>query len=673
MSILTLQGLSQAYGDFDVFLGVSCTIPNGGKVGLVGANGVGKTTLLRILAGLDVPSAGDIYIAKDVRVGYLRQEAMEAFVGRDNTIIDEMLTVFAALKEQEALMRDLEHRMAADKGENADSLMGEYSKALEAFEQAGGYDYEVRISQVLQGLGFGRDEWETPLSHLSGGQKTRALLARLLLEQPDLLILDEPTNHLDVQAIEWLESTLKTWEGALLIVSHDRYFLDRVVNNIWEMSRGGVEEYRGNYTAYLNQRQERWALREGEFDTIKDKFLRELDYVKRNIARDSTTNMAKGRLKRLIREVKVVEAGGLQALNTKTWSRVMAEIDISSTKWNVADVESHIKGLQSPVQRPPQLGLRLETDTRSGNIVLRSSELSIGYPGAPLFSTDPMLLHRRECAAMIGPNGTGKTTFLRTLMGQLKPLEGEIHFGASLHVGYFAQAHDKLNPENTVLDELIEHKHMLIGEARSFLAQYLFRGDDVFNPISTLSGGERARLALAILSLDGANFLLLDEPTNHLDIPAQEVLQEVLERFAGTILLVSHDRYLVDRLASQIWELRDGAMAVFEGTYGEFLAARGEAVEQRKATGAKERIANGTDQRTERARQNQARKQAQALAKMEDQVHALEGELAKIEHAMAEAGQAQDLERLQRLNNRYTETHVSLETAMDEWAQMAEG
>jgi len=672
MSILTLQGLSQAYGDFDVFVGVSCTIPNDGKVGLVGANGVGKTTLLRILAGLDVPSAGDIHIARDVRVGYLRQEAMDAFVGRDNTIIAEMLTVFASLKKQEAAMRDLEHRMASGEGEGANSLMDEYSTALEAFERAGGYDYEVRISQVLQGLGFGRDEWETPLSHLSGGQKTRALLARLLLERPDLLILDEPTNHLDVEAIEWLESTLRTWEGALLIVSHDRYFLDRVVNNIWEMSRGGVEEYRGNYTAYLNQRQERWALREGEFDTIKDKFMRELDYVKRNIARDSTTNMAKGRLKRLIREVKVVEAGGLQALNTKTWSRVMAEVDISSTKWNVADVESHIKGLQSPVQRPPQLGLRLDTDTRSGNIVLRSTELSIGYPGAPLFSTDPILLHRRECAAMIGPNGTGKTTFLRTLMGQLQPLEGEIFFGASLQIGYFAQAHDKLNPENTVLDELIEHKHMMIGEARSFLAQYLFRGEDVFNPISTLSGGERARLALAILSLDGANFLLLDEPTNHLDIPAQEVLQEVLERFAGTILLVSHDRYLVDRLASQIWELRDGEMTVSEGTYADFLAARGVAVEQKKAVGVKERMTNGTDQRTERARQNQARKQAQALAKMEDQVHALEEKLAKIEHAMADASQAQDLERLQRLNERYTETHTSLEIAMDKWTMMAE-
>ncbi len=283
------------------------------------------------------------------------------------------------------------------------------------------------------------------------------------------------------------------------------------------------------------------------------------------------------------------------------------------------------------------------------------------------------MLHRRECAAMIGPNGTGKTTFLRTLMGQLKPLAGEIHFGASLQIGYFAQAHDKLNPENTVLDELINHKYMLIGEARSYLAQYLFRGDDVFKPISTLSGGERARLALAILSLDGANFLLLDEPTNHLDIPAQEVLQEVLEHFAGTILLVSHDRYLVDRLATQIWELRDGEMGVFKGTYAEFLADRGQAVEEKKAADAEERTANGTDQRTERTRQNQERKQAQALAKAEDQVHALEELLVKLEHAMAEASQAQDLPRLQRLNDRYTETHASLEKAMDEWALMAEG
>ena len=281
MSILTFSNLTQSYGDFDVFVGINAAIPNDGKIGLVGPNGVGKTTLLRILAGLDAASAGSVTLSRGTRLGYLRQEAMDAFSERENTVHDEMLTVFKDLKQKEAELRDLEHRMAD--GDDSDALLERYSAAQEQFERAGGYDYEVRIRQVLQGLGFGSDDLQTPLSHLSGGQKTRALLGRLLLERPDLLILDEPTNHLDVEAIEWLEGVLRLWDGALLIVSHDRYFLDRVVNRIWEMSRTGMEEYRGNYSHYLQQRQERWDLRENEFETIREKFLRELDYVKRNI------------------------------------------------------------------------------------------------------------------------------------------------------------------------------------------------------------------------------------------------------------------------------------------------------------------------------------------------------------------------------------------------------
>ncbi|NJN82775.1 MAG: ABC-F family ATP-binding cassette domain-containing protein [Caldilineaceae bacterium] len=501
MSLLSITDLSQSYGDFDVFVGISATIPNDGKVGLVGPNGIGKTSLLRILAGMDLPSTGSINLANETRIGYLRQEAMEAFVGRDNTVYAEMLTVFGDIKTQEMLLRRLEEQMADDP--KSQELLDQYSHEQAAFEQAGGYDYEVRISQVLQGLGFGGEDRDMPLSHLSGGQKTRALLARLLLERPDLLILDEPTNHLDVQAIEWLENTLRTWEGALLVVSHDRYFLDAVVNRIWEMSRIGVEQYRGNYSAYVQQRQERWERRELEFNAIREKFLKELDYVKRNIARDSTTTMAKGRLTRLIREVKVVESGGLGALQSKSWSRVMAEVDISSSKWSVMDTEQHIKALHSPLVRPPELSLRLHTAVRSGELVLRSEGLTIGYPSATLFTTDPIELRRQECAALIGPNGAGKTTFLRTLMGQMEPLAGRMRLGASLKVGYFAQAHERLNPENSVLDELLSHKQMLLGPARNYLAQYLFRGDDVFKPIHMLSGGERGRLALALLALEG--------------------------------------------------------------------------------------------------------------------------------------------------------------------------
>ena len=670
MSMLTLTNLGQSYGDFDVFAGINATIPNEAKIGMVGPNGIGKTTLLRMLAGLDVPTAGSINAAQGTRIGYLRQEAMDAFAQRTSTVYAEMLTVFGDIKEQEAALQALEARMAA--GDHADETLHAYSEAQQAFELAGGYEYETRISQVLHGLGFDKEDWATPLTQLSGGQKTRALLARLLLESPDLLILDEPTNHLDVQAIEWLEGTLKTWSGALLIVSHDRYFLDRVVDRIWEMSRGGIEAYRGNYSAYLLQRHERWERREVEFNTIKEKFLKELDYVKRNIARDSTTNMAKGRLRRLIREVRVVEQGGLQLMLEKNWGRVMEEVEISGTRWGVMDVEQAIKGLQSPVQRPPELAMRLKSTMRSGNLVLRTTELKIGYPGTTLFETEPLQLERQECAALIGSNGTGKTTFLRTLMGQLEPLAGKLNFGANLKVGYFSQAQEKLNPDNTVLDELLNHKHMLLGPARSYLAQYLFRGEDVFKPVRLLSGGERGRLALAILALDGANFLLLDEPTNHLDIPAQEVLQQVLEAFEGTILLVSHDRYLIDRLATQIWELRDGRMDVFPSTYAAYVAERESATQAAKVTAAEQRAEIRRAVPEDRQSIYDARRRDRAAAEMEETVHRLEKELAKLEHDLQSASHAQDLKRIQKLSEAYSQTQASLEASMESWAELAE-
>jgi len=669
MSILTTRNLGQSFGDFDVFGGISASIPNDGKVGLVGPNGIGKTTLLRLLAGLDAPSSGSVNIAQGARIGYLRQEAMEAFAGRENTVYGEMLAVFGDVKAQEAYLHTLEERMAA--GDASDELLAEYSQAQHTFEAAGGYEYEMRIRQVLQGLGFGDGDWDMPLGQLSGGQKTRALLARLLLERPDLLILDEPTNHLDVQAIEWLEATLQAWPGALLVVSHDRYFLDKVVNRIWELNRAGIEEYRGNYSAYVQQRQERWQRRETEFEAIREKFLRELDYVKRNIARDSTTNMAKGRLRRLIREVRVVQAGGLQTLLDKQWGQVMEEVDISESKWGVMDVEQAIKGLHSPIRRPPQLNLNLRTTLRSGNLVLRSSELEIGYPGNSLFMAGPIHLERQECAALIGPNGTGKTTFLKTLMGEMKPLSGEIRYGASLKVGYFAQAHEGLDPDKTVLDVLLDHKHMLLGQARNYLAQYLFRGDDVFKPVRQLSGGERGRLALALLALEGANFLLLDEPTNHLDIPAQEVLQEVLEHFDGTILLVSHDRYLIDRLATQVWELREGRLDVFEGSYTQLMEARTRERETAKAQAAAARVEERRGQNGNRQSRIEARRRERALADAEERVHALEAQLAQQEQELAAASQAQDLARIQQLSVAYAKTHAELEEAMSAWEELA--
>jgi ATP-binding cassette subfamily F protein 3 len=667
MSMMNISALGLSYGDFDVFSGVTASVPRGAKIGLVGPNGIGKTSLLAVLAGTATATSGNVTCAQGTRIGYLRQEAMEAFAGRENTLHAEMLSVFAGLRAQEAELRAMEARMAEVP---SDALFTDYSHAQELFEHAGGYGYEQWIEQVLQGLGFDRSDYRTPLGHLSGGQKTRALMARLLLEKPDLLILDEPTNHLDVQAVEWLEETLRAWEGALLVVSHDRYFLDRVVDRIWEMSRKGIEFYRGNYTAYLTQRQERWERRAAEFDTARERFLSELDYIKRNIARDSTNGMAVGRLKRLIREVRVVQAGGLQLLNTKNWGQVMDEVDISGARWGVADVESAIKSLQSPIVRPPQLNLRLKPVTRSGNLVLRSTKLTIGYPTNRLFSADPILLERGECAALIGPNGTGKTTFLRTLLGQMEPLEGEVRLGANLKIGYFAQAHERLEGNGTVLDTIIDYKFMTLGQARSYLAQFLFRGEDVYKTLDMLSGGERGRMALAMLALEDANFLLLDEPTNHLDIPTQEVLQETMEKFQGTILLVSHDRYLIDRLATQIWELRDGVMHVFPGTLAEYNSARQLARESQKQQAAIERKDTRRDGQQARQERAAERKRQQAVEKAEAHVHALEQELSSLGTQIETAGLAQDVAAIQKLGTRYEKTRAELDAAMELWLEL---
>ena len=568
MSILTASGLAQRLGATDVFTCINAGIPHAARIGLVGPNGVGKTTLLRLLAGLDQPIRGSVHRAQGIRVGYLRQEAVEAFAGRTHTVFDEMLTAFAPLLAQAAELAAMEARMAD--GACCAAALDAYGNMQEAFERGGGYEYEIRIGQVLAGIGFPPAQWALPLAHLSGGQKTRALLARLLLEAPDLLMLDEPTNHLDGQAVEWLEHTLRTWTGALLVVSHDRYFLDTVVDRIWEMSRTGIEVYRGNYSAYVQQREERWERQQQVYETERERIENELDFIRRNLGTSNNDN-AVGRLRRLGRLLVAIEHLGLTAALNTRWS----ETGLSSPYLLTPDeVARRLKSVKSPTTRPPRLNLRLHAAQRGGQIVLRTRDLEVGYPGSPLFAADNITLDRRECAAILGPNGSGKTTFLRTVLGEIAPLQGTIQIGAGLKVGYFAQTHDSLNPANRVIDELLARRSMPLGEARDFLAHFLFRGDEVWNPVGGLSGGERGRLALALLALEGANLLLLDEPTNHLDLPAQEVLQEGLERFDGTLLLVSHDRYLVDRLATQVWDLRDGRLRVFPGSYAEFQAAR---------------------------------------------------------------------------------------------------
>jgi len=667
MALLTINNVSQSFGSFDVFKGISAGIPHGGKVGLVGPNGIGKTTLLLILAGQAVPSTGNVHRAKGMRLGYLPQESAQAFEDAERSVYAEMLTLFASLRQEEVQLREMEEAMSA--GNFSDELFERYSTAQERFELAGGYDYEVRIQRVLSGLGFDRADWQLPLKHLSGGQKTRVLLARLLLERPDLLILDEPTNHLDVEAIEWLESTLKSWEGAVLVVSHDRYFLDRVADTIWEMSREGIETYRGNYSHYVQERLDRWERREKEFEAFKERMEKELDYIRRNIA-GQRTQMAQGKLKRITRELKAVQELGVQGVMGKSWSQISNEAGVSGEDWGVADAAEAIKALRPPSGRPPKLNLRLKTDQRSGHIVLRTHKLQVGYPGNPLFKADDIELTRLACAALIGPNGTGKTTFLRTILEQMPPLSGRVQLGASLKIGYFAQAHEGLDPEKRVLDEVVARQNMPLSEARNYLAQYLFRGDDVFKPIHLLSGGERGRLALALLALEGANFLLLDEPTNHLDIPAQEVLQCVLEQFEGTILLVSHDRYLVDRLATQIWELRDGRLHVFGGPYQEYLAAREQAKVQAKAAAPPPPTESPENGRAPLSK-NEARKLQERVAFLEKEISTQEKKLEALAQQIQQASEADDFDKIQSLSIEYATTETALAETMAEWEELA--
>ncbi len=648
MSILTTDKLGLAFGAFDVFQNISVRIAKDSKIGLIGPNGIGKTSLLRLLAGQTLPSAGHVHVARGQRLGYLRQEAVDAFAQRNGTVYAEMLTVFADLQARQARLHDMEATLAS--GVFSDQLLQAYGEALEAFELAGGYDYEHRIRQTLQGLGLAERTWEQPLGTLSGGQQTRAWLARLLLESPHLLILDEPTNHLDGEAVDWLEHTLREWPGALLIASHDRYFLDHVVDTIWDMRRTGLDVYSGNYSAYLQQRQERWAYYQQVFAEEKARLLKEADFVQRNIARATTNARAVGLLRRLSRDLTIVETQGVLALrNAPGW----LEMDLGRVRpWGVAEAVRFIQNLAPAQTQPPRLRLKLSPAPRGGTLVLRAQNLRVGYPGRALFTAPALELLRGECAALLGANGSGKTTFLRTLLKEIEPLGGLVQLDAGAKVGYFSQTHAALDPERTVLEEFERHHALPPNQARSLLAQYLFRGDDVFKTVRMLSGGERGRLALAILANSGANVLLLDEPTNHLDLPAQEVLQEVLEHFDGTVLLVCHDRYLVDRLATQVWELRAGQLEVFKGRYREFVASR----TARPAAPASARKAPPA---------------ARTLAQLEVRLQQQQAALRQLDSDLEAAGAARAVDRLQSLSHAHAQAQTAHALLLTEWEKLA--
>lgn len=663
MSLLTSTGLSKSFGVDDVFSGINLSIPHRARIAIVGPNGIGKTTLLRILADLELPSFGEVTRARNLRIGYLPQEAG---FNASHSLWQECLDAFVELREQERELASLE--VAMGDPDQAEAILERYGKLQAEFEQRGGYIYTTRIEQVLNGLGFSKAEYEMPLNHLSGGQRTRALLAKLLLLNPDLLILDEPTNHLDIHAVEWLESYLSQWEGAVLIVSHDRYFLDRAVTIIWEMTRAGFEVYRGNYSAYVMQRQERWERRQHVFEAEKERLKREVDYIKKNIA-GQNVSQARGRLRRLSRYLQAIEKLGLEAVIGRPWGEISEEFTPTVSLMAVDEAERRVRGLREPNNRPPRFRMKLKPEGRSGNIVLRTQNLEVGYPNISLFKTEDIELRRLECAAIIGPNGAGKTTLLKTILEDLAPLSGKIDLGASLEIGYFAQAHEDLNPDNRLVDEIESMAPgMLLAEIRDYLARFLFVRDEVFKPVAILSGGERGRLALAKLCLTQANLLLLDEPTNHLDIPSQEILQEVLCEFNGTILLVSHDRYLIDALATQIWDIHasEHRMHVFNGTYSEYhtyLETQRQIADDsgighvaEKVTYRKPRAS--TQEKRRKVRMNELEA---SITELEDQLDILAGQLEN---------PPEDTEKVQEMGYEYVRIKEELDAMIREWEQL---
>ncbi len=664
MSLITASSLSKSFGAEDIFHDVSFSVAKGARLALVGPNGIGKTTLLRILAGLEEPSAGRVTRAKSLRIGYLPQEADLQLEG---TVWDACLAVFADLLKLRAELEQLEGEMS-DPSKREQALV-RYGARQEDFERRGGYVYQVRIKQVLTGLGFDPSDFGLSLDHLSGGQRTRAYLARLLLSDPDLLLLDEPTNHLDIAAVEWLEGYLSQWDGAAVIVSHDRYFLDHACNALLEMAVSGSEYYRGNYSAYLQERENRWNHRVEVFESERDKLLKDVEYIKKNIS-GQNVQQAKGKLRRLTRIVQAVEQVGMEAVVSTNWSQL--DVETTTSPFSVEEAEKHVRALRPPVRVTPDLHLHLHSTRRSGDLVIRTRELEVGYPGKLLFCAPDIELRRTDCAALIGPNGAGKSTFLKTVLGQLEPLAGEVMLGASLHIGYFAQAHEGLDPGKSVLDEILAAAPgMLPYQGRDYLGKYLFSGDDVFKKVSMLSGGERGRLALAKLALQDTNLLLLDEPTNHLDIPSQEVLEAVLDAYKGTILLVTHDRYLVDALATQIWEIdpEESHLTVFKGTYSQMKEEREKAAARlaaaQQAPIPESRISNIASRRSRNAKTKDERRKIAQMQELENAIAMLESHLGKLSRALENP--PSDSAEVVKLGQEYARLQREMDEKLEQW------
>ena len=644
--LFRLSEVYKSYSAQDVLRGASLQVNPGEHVGLVGRNGAGKTTLFRLVTGEETPDRGDVVRARGVKLGLLEQH-VDFEPG--TTVHEAALAAFGQLQSIEHEMHELEHRMA-EASDDLDAVLERYSHLQHEFERQGGFEYAARAEAILQGLGFERETWTTPTEILSGGQKNRLGLARLLLAEPDVLLLDEPTNHLDVAAVEWLEEFLASYKSAYVIISHDRYFLDRACTRIVEVELGKAVSYTGNYSAFLVEREERREIQMRAYENQRHLIAKTEEFIRRNLA-GQKTKQAKSR-RTMLQKLERVEA-------------------------------------VRPDQ--PQGNFQLQKVERAGTYVLTVAEASIGYPDKLLATDINFVLKRGECLGVIGPNGSGKTTFIKTVLGKLPQLAGEIRFGTNVNVGYYAQQLDDLDDRNEIIMELrrVAPSSATAGELRGFLARFLFTGDDVYKHVRDLSGGEKGRLALAKLIYSNVNVLILDEPTNHLDIPSREALEEALDAYEGTIITISHDRYFLDRVATQILALDgEGLAEHYDGDYTEYhdwkaekraseaaaKAAREKpVVESKPAPRAETTAAASRPAAKQRGGKDSKKKggggrDPQAV---EEEIASVERRLAALGEELATPATARDPGRLARLNGDYKQAEERLRELYEEWERVA--
>ena len=632
MIILQANKIERSFAGEVLFDNISLQVDERDRIALVGKNGAGKSTLLKILVGEEEPTSGEINKKRDLSLSYLAQDSR---FESSNTIYDEMLHVFDDLRKTEKTLRQMELEMGEKTGADLEKLMQDYDRLSEEFRQAGGFTYEADIRAILNGFKFDESMWQMKIEELSGGQNTRLALAKMLLEKPNLLVLDEPTNHLDIETIAWLENYLVNYSGALLIVSHDRYFLDKVATITLDLTKHSLDRYVGNYSSFVEQKEQKLLTEAKNYEKQQKEIAALEDFVNRNLVRASTTKRAQSRRKQL----------------------------------------EKMERLDKPEAGSKSAHMTFHSDKTSGNVVLTVEEAAVGYDDQILSEPINLDIRKMNAVAIVGPNGIGKSTLIKSIVGQIPFIKGEARFGANVEVGYYDQTQSKLTPHNSVLDELWnDFKLTPEVEIRNRLGAFLFSGDDVKKTVGMLSGGERARLLLAKLSMENNNFLILDEPTNHLDIDSKEVLENALIDFDGTLLFVSHDRYFINRVATQVLELSEEGSTLYLGDYDYYLEKKAE-LEALAAAQAEALPVSSTEEVTsndyhlQKQNQKELRKITRRIEQLEAEMEELDQKIQDITETMHSTNDAADLVQLQSELDRLT---VQQEAVMEEWAELSE-